>query len=217
VEFESEEVADKVMSKKQNSKMGDQELTLDYVGSKSLNAKQSQPIIHDPSTTLFVKQLNYETTVDGLKAAFSSCVDMKLGTFPDTGKSRGFAFISYSTAEEASADLVRMNGCQLDGRSIVVGFARTPAENAAKKSQNNKKKHEKGTKKKTIKAESNATNSNLTKQKRNDKQKKKLDAVASAEGDKPVKPKTREMQVESSTKKKKTVSDKESAKKKMKL
>jgi len=180
------------MSKKQHSKIGNQVITLDYTGSKSLTAKASQPISYDPSTTLFVKQLNYSTTVDSLKAAFNKSTDVKLATFPNTGKSRGYAFISYQSTEDADADRQRLDGSQLDERSIVVGFALTPEQKAANQAKG--KKNKKMNKKKSGDKKTESTNKSSkasldssemevesspheTKQK--DKKKKKAATVAS--------------------------------------
>ena len=55
---------------------------------------------------LFLGGLNYDTTEDGLKGFFGqygTLVDVVVMRFPDTKRSRGFGFITFSTAAEAEA------------------------------------------------------------------------------------------------------------------
>jgi cold-inducible RNA-binding protein len=41
----------------------------------------------------------------------------------ETGRSRGFGFVTYNTEEEATAAIEGMNGQELDGRTISVNVA----------------------------------------------------------------------------------------------
>jgi cold-inducible RNA-binding protein len=41
----------------------------------------------------------------------------------DTGRSRGFAFVSFSTEDEANAAVSGMNDAELDGRRVRVNIA----------------------------------------------------------------------------------------------
>lgn len=43
----------------------------------------------DPSLTLFLQNLLFETTEDDLKKAFDGCVKAKIAIDPSTGRSRG--------------------------------------------------------------------------------------------------------------------------------
>ena len=57
---------------------------------------------------LFLGGLNHSTTEDGLKNYFEKygkLVDVAVMRFPKTDRSRGFGFITYSTASEADAVL----------------------------------------------------------------------------------------------------------------
>lgn len=74
---------------------------------------------------LFVGGLAWATTSEGLREAFSpygEVVEAKVVTDRDTGRSRGFGFVSYATDEEAKEALA-MNGTELDGRRIRVDIA----------------------------------------------------------------------------------------------
>jgi RNA recognition motif-containing protein len=83
------------------------------------------------STKLFVGNLSLKTTENDLQEAFAAhgqVVEANLMMDRMTGRSRGFAFITYSTAEEAQKAIEAMNGAQLDGRALTVNIARPKEE-----------------------------------------------------------------------------------------
>ena len=41
----------------------------------------------------------------------------------ETGRSRGFGFVTFSTEQQAQAAIDSMNNAELDGRSIIVNLA----------------------------------------------------------------------------------------------
>ena len=76
---------------------------------------------------LFVGGLAWATDDSGLRAAFErfgEVEDAKVITDRDTGRSRGFGFVTYGTDADAETAMKAMDGTQLDGRSIVVNEAR---------------------------------------------------------------------------------------------
>ncbi|KAK4489148.1 hypothetical protein RD792_004942 [Penstemon davidsonii] len=78
------------------------------------------------STKLFVGGLSYGTDDQSLRDAFCSfgdVVDAKVITDRDTGRSRGFGFVNFSSDDSASSALSAMDGQQLNGRNIRVSFA----------------------------------------------------------------------------------------------
>ncbi|KAL3835012.1 hypothetical protein ACJIZ3_009748 [Penstemon smallii] len=82
------------------------------------------------STKLFVGGLSYGTDDQSLRDAFCSfgdVVDAKVITDRDTGRSRGFGFVNFSSDDSASSALSAMDGQQLNGRNIRVGFAQERA------------------------------------------------------------------------------------------
>ena len=86
------------------------------------------------STKLFVGNLSYNTTENDLQEAFSAhgqVVEANLMMDRMTGRSRGFAFITYNTAEEAQKAIAAMNGAQMDGRPLTVNIARPKEERPA--------------------------------------------------------------------------------------
>jgi RNA recognition motif-containing protein len=78
------------------------------------------------SNKLFVGGLAWATTDQGLKAAFEAfgeVVDAKVITDRDTGRSRGFGFVTFADAASAREALDQMNGQELDGRNLRVDEA----------------------------------------------------------------------------------------------
>jgi RNA recognition motif-containing protein len=78
------------------------------------------------SKKLFVGSLSWNTTSDELRDAFSACgdvVEAKVITDRDTGRSRGFGFVTYRDADGATSAIETLDGSTLDGRSIRVDRA----------------------------------------------------------------------------------------------
>ncbi|MBK7830348.1 RNA-binding protein [Nannocystis sp.] len=78
------------------------------------------------SRKLFVGGLSWNTTDDGLKEAFSrfgAVTEAKVVTDRETGRSRGFGFVTYQEATDGAAAQQAMDGASLDGRAIRVNAA----------------------------------------------------------------------------------------------
>jgi RNA recognition motif-containing protein len=74
---------------------------------------------------LFVGNLSFNTTEDGLRAAFANhaAESVKLMTDRETGRSRGFAFVDFADSASAKAAMEALNGTVLDGRPLRVDEA----------------------------------------------------------------------------------------------
>lgn len=75
---------------------------------------------------LFVGNLAFHVTEDGLRrtfASFGNVSEVTLVLDRETGRSRGFAFVSMSNDEEANNAIEGLNGSDLDGRSLKVNIA----------------------------------------------------------------------------------------------
>ena len=86
------------------------------------------------SNKLFVGNLSFETTENDLQDAFAAhgtVVETNLMMDRTTGRSRGFAFITMSTVEEAQKAIDAMNGKELGGRALTVNIARPREERPA--------------------------------------------------------------------------------------
>jgi cold-inducible RNA-binding protein len=75
---------------------------------------------------LFVGGLAWETDTDALREAFErfgEIVDVVVVTDRDTGRSRGFGFVTFNDMKAAQEAKNEMDGSGLGGRSIRVDFA----------------------------------------------------------------------------------------------
>ncbi|CAK9166682.1 unnamed protein product [Ilex paraguariensis] len=78
------------------------------------------------SSKLFIGGLSYGVDDQSLKDAFSSFGDVteaRVIIDRDSGRSRGFGFVNFSSDECASSAMSAMDGQPLDGRNIRVSFA----------------------------------------------------------------------------------------------
>ena len=79
---------------------------------------------------LYVGSLSWNTDDSGLKAAFEQygeVTEAKVITDRDSGRSRGFGFVTFADSESASAAIDGMNGTELDGRTLKVNEAQERA------------------------------------------------------------------------------------------
>jgi RNA recognition motif-containing protein len=75
---------------------------------------------------LYVGNLSFHTTEDTLQRTFSSVgtvTEAKLVIDRESGRSRGFGFVSMATDEEANNAIQQLNGADLDGRPLRVNIA----------------------------------------------------------------------------------------------
>jgi RNA recognition motif-containing protein len=78
------------------------------------------------SNRLYVGNLSFGATTDSLREAFATSgqvTDVQIITDRETGKSRGFGFVTMSNPHEAAAAIKAMNGASLDGRPLRVNEA----------------------------------------------------------------------------------------------
>jgi hypothetical protein len=81
---------------------------------------------------LFVGGLSWDTNDDGLREAFAkfgSVSEAKVIMNPQTGRSKGFGFVTFATSDEAQRAMAEMNGQELDGRTIKVDEAEDKRRN----------------------------------------------------------------------------------------
>ncbi|KAF9117716.1 hypothetical protein BGW39_001861 [Mortierella sp. 14UC] len=78
------------------------------------------------SAKLYVGNLSWNTTDDTLRQAFSEfgqVLDSIVMRDRDTGRSRGFGFVTFSSSSEADTAINGLNEQELDGRRIKVTLA----------------------------------------------------------------------------------------------
>lgn len=76
---------------------------------------------------MYVSNLGFQTSDADLKKLFEQfgvVSSAKVITDRETGKSRGFGFVEMASNEEASQAMQKLNGKEVEGRSISVSIAR---------------------------------------------------------------------------------------------
>ena len=84
------------------------------------------------SKKLFVGGLSWDTNDNSLKDAFAQygeVTEAKVITDRDSGRSRGFGFVTLADENDATKAIDAMNGAELDGRSLTVNEARDRSDN----------------------------------------------------------------------------------------
>ena len=84
------------------------------------NSQEQEQEADSEGFKMFVGGLNWDTTIDGLKAYFSKfgpVTDCTIMKHPQTGRSRGFGFVTFQD-EAAIADVLQSGPHNLDGRNI---------------------------------------------------------------------------------------------------
>lgn len=80
---------------------------------------------------LFVGNLSFNTTEDGLKEMFAQAGTVESAIIiyhKDSQRSKGFGFVEMSSEDEAKAAVEKLNGQELDGRAVTVNLARPKTE-----------------------------------------------------------------------------------------
>lgn len=85
------------------------------------------------NSKLYVGNLPFASTAQDLEALFGqvgtvSVVEIIFDKF--TGRSRGFAFVTMTTGDEAQKAVEKFHGFQMDGRALAVNIARPREERA---------------------------------------------------------------------------------------
>jgi cold-inducible RNA-binding protein len=79
------------------------------------------------SNTVYVGNLSYDTTRESLEAAVSDLGKITEIAMPldrESGRPRGFAFVTMASREEADAVISQLNGTMLNGRTLNVNEAK---------------------------------------------------------------------------------------------
>jgi cold-inducible RNA-binding protein len=83
------------------------------------------------NSKLFVGNLSFNATendVQDMFAAHGTVLETKLMTDRDSGRPRGFGFVTMSTPEEAQKAVDALNGSSVEGRALTVNVARPREE-----------------------------------------------------------------------------------------
>ncbi len=80
---------------------------------------------------IYVGNLSFSTTEDSLRTKFEEfgqVEEVAIITDRDTGRSRGFGFVTMPSSDEATAAIEALNSVELDGRALKVNEARPRRE-----------------------------------------------------------------------------------------
>ena len=83
------------------------------------------------STKLFVGNLSFNTTENDLNDAFAAhgtVTETNMMMDRETGRPRGFGFITMSSVEEAQKAIEALNGKEMGGRALTVNVAKPREE-----------------------------------------------------------------------------------------
>ncbi|KAG0915616.1 hypothetical protein G6F57_000710 [Rhizopus arrhizus] len=104
--------------------------------------KQKNP----PCPTIFLGNLSFDTTEKSIREAFEWAGDIRkvrVATFEDSGKCKGFAYVDYHTVEAATKAIRAPDKHTFDGRKCRVEFASEEAHMRSKPWLMREKKHRK--------------------------------------------------------------------------
>ncbi|RDX40088.1 RNA-binding domain-containing protein, partial [Lentinus brumalis] len=85
----------------------------------------------EPASVLFVGNLSFDSTEDGLWEVFGEYGEVKsvrVPTDPESGRPRGFGYIEYSDIESAKKALEALSGTEINGRAIRLDYSQ-PRDN----------------------------------------------------------------------------------------
>ena len=91
---------------------------------------------------IFVGGLSWGTTNEQLGEAFEQYGDISEAvviTDRETGRSRGFGFVTFEDSQAAQEAIDNMDGTTLDGRTINVNLARERQNNNRRNNNNNRR------------------------------------------------------------------------------
>ena len=85
------------------------------------------------SNKLYVGNLSFNTTENDLNDAFAAhgtVTETNLMMDRETGRPRGFGFVTMGSSEEANKAIEALNGKEMDGRALTVNVAKPREERA---------------------------------------------------------------------------------------
>ena len=89
---------------------------------------------------IYVGNMSYDTTQEGLESLFAqygSVDSVKIITDRETGRAKGFGFITMNDDSSAQSAIAELNGKEFDGRTLKVNEAK-PKEDRPRRSFNDR-------------------------------------------------------------------------------
>ncbi|KAI8067197.1 hypothetical protein BC940DRAFT_239402 [Gongronella butleri] len=129
VMFSNEESVDKAIALSEQELDGRKLLiknAKDYQRKDGMDKQEVKKAKNPPCPTLFVGNLPFTATKESLRAAFEwagNIRSVRLGTFEDTGKCKGFGYVDFDFVEDATKAIRAPDKHVLDDRKMRVEFA----------------------------------------------------------------------------------------------
>ncbi|XP_055579779.1 nucleolin [Falco cherrug] len=129
VEFPTTEDAKEALNSYNNTEIEGRAIRLEFSSPAwqkgNMNARGG---FNQQSKTLFVRGLSEDTTEETLKESFEGSISARIVTDRDTGSSKGFGFVDFSSPEDAKAAKEAMEDGEIDGNKVILDFAKPKGE-----------------------------------------------------------------------------------------
>ncbi|KAM6389234.1 nucleolin [Pluvialis apricaria] len=129
VEFPTTEDAREALNSCNNTEIEGRAIRLEFSSPAwqkgNMNARGG---FNQQSKTLFVRGLSEDTTEETLKESFEGSISARIVTDRDTGSSKGFGFVDFSSPEDAKAAKEAMEDGEIDGNKVILDFAKPKGE-----------------------------------------------------------------------------------------
>lgn len=134
VDFENKELAEKAVAEMNGKEVDGREINVDMSNYKKPTpgersndrAKTFRDQKSDPSDTLFIGNLSFDSNRDSVTEFFSqqgTILGVRLPTHPETEQPKGFGYVQFASVDEAKAALEALNGEYLDNRPVRLDFS----------------------------------------------------------------------------------------------
>ncbi|XP_071293954.1 nucleolin [Agelaius tricolor] len=123
VDFATTEDAREAFNSYNNTEIEGRTIRLEFSTQKG-NTNARGGGFSQQSKTLFVRGLSEDTTEETLRESFEGSISARIVTDRDTGSSKGFGFVDFSSAEDAKAAKEAMEDGEIDGNKVTLDFAK---------------------------------------------------------------------------------------------
>ncbi|NXH03202.1 NUCL protein, partial [Loxia leucoptera] len=124
VDFATTEDAREALNSYNNTEIEGRTIRLEFSSQKGNTNARGGGGFSQQSKTLFVRGLSEDTTEETLRESFEGSISARIVTDRDTGSSKGFGFVDFSSAEDAKAAKEAMEDGEIDGNKVTLDFAK---------------------------------------------------------------------------------------------
>lgn len=142
VDFESKSVAEKALEEMQGKEIDGRPINVDLSNAKpkqqsgaertNERAKQYGDSKSEPSDTLFIGNLSFDSTRDSVTeffAEYGPIMGVRLPTHPETEQLKGFGYVQFESVDAAQKALDALNGEYLNNRAVRLDFSTPKPQN----------------------------------------------------------------------------------------